>query len=236
MTLVAAFRCQRGGILLCADREENDGYQKREVDKIYRIRELKECEVFIAGAGPSGVIRNTWEEIHRTFGDTAGKKTDTFKDHRRLIESSLTSIHKRYREILESSSMGLIIVVAPRLPGSMPLLYTTEQSMLVPQESYAAWGTGKPVSDYLTGHLYQPGRLDKPGMGALGAFILQEAERSASGVGMGFDMIFIHEGDMSLHMLPPDAVKEIQAGLPPLSEAIWNYWKQHAKVPNFLTE
>ena len=36
MTLVAAFRARENGILLCADREETDGWlQKRSVDKIY---------------------------------------------------------------------------------------------------------------------------------------------------------------------------------------------------------
>jgi hypothetical protein len=37
MTLVAAFRCSSGAIMLLADREENDVITRREVDKIYKI-------------------------------------------------------------------------------------------------------------------------------------------------------------------------------------------------------
>ena len=33
MTLVAAFRCRNGGILLCADREENGGYAEEKSRK-----------------------------------------------------------------------------------------------------------------------------------------------------------------------------------------------------------
>jgi hypothetical protein len=44
MTLAAAFRCQNGGILLCADREENDGVTKRQIDKIYHIKTIPTCD------------------------------------------------------------------------------------------------------------------------------------------------------------------------------------------------
>ena len=67
MTLVAAFRCKNGGILLCADREENDGFLRREVNKICRIRELIPCEFFIAGAGKSAIITNARLEIHKSM-------------------------------------------------------------------------------------------------------------------------------------------------------------------------
>ena len=56
----------RNGFLLCADREEDDAYYtKREVDKIYHAPELKTCEVFIAGAGPSGC---NYQDMYRDAG------------------------------------------------------------------------------------------------------------------------------------------------------------------------
>jgi hypothetical protein len=45
-----------GGVLLCADREENDGVSKREIDKIYELKR-RQGIIFIAGAGPSHVLR-----------------------------------------------------------------------------------------------------------------------------------------------------------------------------------
>lgn len=41
MTLIAGFRANKGGILLGADREENDGFSKREVGKISRVSNLQ---------------------------------------------------------------------------------------------------------------------------------------------------------------------------------------------------
>src|SRR6266436_8926054 len=68
MTLTNAFRARNGGVLLCADREENDGYAKTEIDKIYAITtDLKTCEVFISGAGPSDIIRKAKEHIRRSL-------------------------------------------------------------------------------------------------------------------------------------------------------------------------
>jgi hypothetical protein len=64
MTLVAAFRCRNDGILLCADREENDGYLKRDIDKIYRFP-LSQYHVFITGAGASTIILRACEKIHQ---------------------------------------------------------------------------------------------------------------------------------------------------------------------------
>ena len=61
MTLVAAYRSAEGGVLLCADREENDGWlAKRSVDKIYPIH-LLPCDFYLAGAGPTPAIVKTNE-------------------------------------------------------------------------------------------------------------------------------------------------------------------------------
>ena len=58
MTLAAAFRGSKGGILLCSDQEWNDaGVSKRQIDKNYRIRGLRDCEFFISGAGPDTAFR-----------------------------------------------------------------------------------------------------------------------------------------------------------------------------------
>ena len=121
MTLIAAFRCRNNGILLCADREINDGISKREVEKIYRIS-LRECEIFIAGAGSSWeTVLKTFFDIHESLqrAETEGK--DILAEHRTIIESVLTAIHKhnakdKYFEI------GLVIVIAPRSPQGVPLL------------------------------------------------------------------------------------------------------------------
>jgi len=238
MTLVAAFRCRQGGILLCADREENDGYARREVEKIYRVDGLPACEVFLAGTGPGNIIRLANEEIHLTLGTASANRVNVMAEHRRLIEQAVAAIYVRFGKVLKQEPMGMIIVVAPRAHG-VPLLYHTDNAVLVPETYYAAYGSGKTVADYLSDRIYRPhqhGGLDKGLIGVMAAFILREAEQSSAGVGLGFDMVFIHEGDKSLHFIPPDAAKEIEAGVPSLADAIYSYWKDHATVPEWLTK
>ena len=107
--------------------------------------------------------------------------------------------------------MYLIVIVASRAPGIVPLLYRTEGDVLIPEPIYTAHGSGKTISDYLADRLFEYDRLDKGMVGILAAFIFREAERSATGVGMGTDMVFIHEGNKKLHFITPDAAKEIEA-------------------------
>jgi len=239
MTLVAAFRCQQGGILLCADREENDGYAKREVDKIYRIGELPACEVFLAGAGPGNVIRLANQEIHLSLGKASANHVDVLAQHCNLIEEALTAICVRFAEVLELEPMNLIIVVAPRSVGSVPLLYQAQGNVLIPETYYVAHGSGKTISDYLSDRLYKPiqhGRLDKGMLGLLATFILREAGESSAGVGLGFDMVFIFDGNKELHFIPPASVKEIETGIPPLADAVHSYWESHVRIPEWLAK
>jgi hypothetical protein len=67
MTLVVAFRASKGGVLLCSDRQEDDGISKKSIDKIYHARSLKSCDVFMTAAGPSGPLKNTFTEIHKSL-------------------------------------------------------------------------------------------------------------------------------------------------------------------------
>lgn len=233
MTLVAAFRCPKGGIMLCADREENDGYTRREVQKIYETT-VHSCQIFTAGSGPSGLALNAQSDIAKTIAAEHEKGVDVLAEHRRIIEGVLRDIHKQYKAHLRSGNLELLIVVAPLVGRNVPLLYRTEWDMLIPSPTYAAAGSGKAIADYLADRLYEHGRLDKDSLKVVGAFILREAEKAAAGVGMGADMQFIHEGDRSVHHLSPGVVKELQELIPPLQESIWNDWSGRVKIPAHL--
>ena|SRR5271163_4998546 len=105
MTLVAAFRCPNGGLLLCADREESYADVKREVDKIYRIN-LPTFQVFIAGAGPSSVVSRACSDIHNVLTQAFSDGEDMVRKHKSLIESSLRSIHENYAANLQERWVG----------------------------------------------------------------------------------------------------------------------------------
>ena len=234
MTLAAAFRCPKGGFLLCSDREWNDGVSKRSVDMIYRIGNFAPCDFFIAGAGPEAIIKKTWAAIHEAVASAASNGQDVLHDHRLIIEATLRTIHEQCAKTLQDYPMWLLIVVAPRADGMAPFLYLTNADILIPEPYYAAIGSGKTIADYFSDRLYEYGRLDKDSMKVLATFILREAGESSAGVGMGADMMFINEGEKAIHYIFSGSIKEIASGIPSLSDAIWSYWKDHAKLPERL--
>jgi hypothetical protein len=239
MTLVAAFRCRDGGILLCADREENDGYAKKEVDKIYHFScespkgSKAICEFFIAGSGPSKTIGKAYIAICNSLRNAAESGVNLATEHKSYIENALTEIHEQDAKILKRWGMNLLVVVAPHIPGNSPQLYRTEKAELCPEALYAAEGNGQIISNYLASRLYTHG-LQKPALAALAAFIFREVEYSRVGVGLGLDMWFIHEGDKSRNEIPPIPAAEIQAGVPSLKDAVYSYWERHLVVPDWI--
>jgi 20S proteasome alpha/beta subunit len=233
MTLVAAFRCVKGGIMLCADQEENDGFARREVDKIYKFN-LLSAQIFIAGSGPSAMVTKVQAEIGETLLKANWEGEDIQRGHKDVIEQCLRSFHKQYAANLKGGFLDLVIIVAPLDPKYAPMMYRTELAALIPEPLYYATGTGKTICDYFADRLYEYGRLDKDSMKIVGAFILREAEKSAAGVGMGADIQFIHEGDKSVHYLSPEVVKKLQDLIPPIQESIWDDWKVKVKIPESL--
>ena len=236
MTLIAGFRCQGRGILLCADREEDDGYNKREIDKILQIPLLSDCDVFIAGAGSSGPITRAYYDIGESLKAADEGSKGIFANHRSLIESPLENLYKSYPENMKESQMQLLVIVASRDPQRVPILYRSERAMLIPEPYYAAYGSGKPIADHLADRLYEHGRLDNPSLAILAAFIMREAQRTASGVGLGADLVFIHEGGKAIQFIPPNSVKELEAGIPKLSDSIGDHWKAHATAPEWVAK
>jgi 20S proteasome alpha/beta subunit len=232
MTLVAAYRSNNGGLLLCADREENDGYAKRSVDKIYPIY-LNPCTIFLAGAGPSNAIAKANEEIHNGLVEAFRDGKDVLREYKVVIQKTLEGVHSQFADILAEFPMNFLIVVVVKAANCAPILYRTDGSVMLKEDYYAAFGTGKLICDYFSDRLYEYPRLDKPNLLAVAAFIFREAHKSASGVGEDVNMIFIRPTPSlgETDSFGPDCVKEIQSGIPPLSEALWEYWKEHTKLP-----
>jgi 20S proteasome alpha/beta subunit len=235
MTLVAAFRCRNTGILLCADRQEDDGYTKREMDKIFRSG-FYQFEFFMAGAGLITVIKDAWAEINRDLHNATNfDKRDILVEHRPIIEASLKAIHIKHKgEDLSRFPLGLLIVIAPRKQNSIPILYRTDKSTLIEESTYAAYGSGQTLSDYFAGYLYKHGLPDDH-LAVLASFIFREAEKYASGVGLGSDMVFICPNSL-LKFLGKESIAEIQAGIPDLKESIYSHWAEHLKVPAWLRD
>jgi len=235
MTLIAAFRTRNDGILLCSDRQEDEGVSIKEVEKIYRIRDLPPLEVFVAGAGPSTPLKNACIDIHQSLKRSSDEGMDVLAEYQAIIENCLKNIHKKYSSILKSWPINLIIVVAPRAHGCSPILYQTDGPMLSPETFYLAHGSGKHVADYLAGRLYKHG-LTRAWLIVLAAFIFREAGASSPGVGSGTNMILIQEKAKQLELLGPQVVKEVEDGIPSLSDSVLPDWMVHTKLPGWLKD
>lgn len=234
MTLAAAFRGPKGGILLCSDQEWNDaGVSKRTINKNYRIGLLRDCEFFISGAGPDTPILRAWEEIHKSLAQADTSGIDLVAEHREIIEATLVIVHKQFARLLKSYPMTLLVVSAPRSLTRVPMLYRSDGAALVPEPYYYSVGNGKPVADYLADRLYEHGRLSKRDLSILAAFILREAGESSIGVSGG-NMVFIHEGEKAMHYISSGVVKEMQDGIPSLRDAIQSYWPGRITFPDWM--
>jgi 20S proteasome alpha/beta subunit len=233
MTLVAAFRCQDGGVLLCADREENDDYVKQDVDKICHIKMIP-CSLFIAGSGLSSIIKNAETKIHGDLIKALSDSVDLVSQHQTLIETSLKSIYETYSDTLAECPMELIVVFVAHSIEYIPIVYRSEMAILTPEPIYRSCGSGKMISDYLSGRLYEYPGMTQQDLIALAAFIFREAHVAAVGVGSKVDMNFIWGFDKGRLKLAPDIVKTIQDGIPSLSDSLRHHWKDHAKIPEYI--
>jgi hypothetical protein len=114
------------------------------------------------------------------------------------------------------------------------MIYHNHADLLVPAPLYCSHGSGKTIADYLADRLYEHGRFDKGSLAVLAAFIFREAERSASGVGLGTDMIFIQEHKKQLHFIAPKYVRELEASIPTLWECVHPCWEKSVSIPEWL--
>jgi 20S proteasome alpha/beta subunit len=239
MTLVAAFRRKNGGLILCADREENDGTSKREVDKIYQIKlennRALSANVFLAGSGPSSVITRAFSDVETELLSAIGKGTDIEKEHRSLIETVLRRLHRDYKLNLKDSYLDMLVIYAPfpQSPGRAPVLYRTEYATLVPVSFYAALGSGKSFCDYFTDRMYDEGFLDDNALITLTTFIFREAENYLHGIGFGTDVYMIG-GDFIWRRIGKDLVKEFADKIPSLLDMLRENWKRTVSASDWI--
>lgn len=234
MTLISAFRCNSGGVLLCADREENDGYSKREIDKIYRIQNFPGFDIFVATAGLTSISTNLCNCIHENFIKAISEGRDILNDHQAILEYSLKLIHEKYASEINTRPIHLITVIAPHAPDKVPMVYGNDREILVPAPLYVSYGSGKGIADYLADRMYKHGRFDKGSLAVLAAFIFREAERSSSGVGLGVDMVFIQDHKNQIHSIAPKYVSQIQASIPDLRDCILGCWEKDVQIPEWI--
>lgn len=221
MTLIAAFRCDNGGVFLCADREENDSSYKRSVGKLDRLS-LKKVDFFFAGSGRMSILANTFERLKLTLSHADDNDVDLEENHQALIRSVLWKVYEDFIWGKRNEGIGLIIV-ARFTSNFFPLIYGTDEEILYPVSCCVCDGHGRDLAYYLTDRIYQP-RLNGKELIVAGTFIFREVREAVSGVGMGTDMRFISAKSREFRELPYVALKEMESKLTNVGEAITKVW------------
>jgi 20S proteasome alpha/beta subunit len=235
MTLISAFRCSTGGVLLCADQEETDWYSKRSVGKIFNIL-LQQANFFIAGAGHSAIIANTFSRLEDALKNAERTGVDIFQEHQRIIRNVLYLVHEEFiwgQHNEEGRRIWFIFAVAFRSPHSVPIVYGTTEDILFPEQLCICAGAGKSLADYFCSRLYLPSIAPHQAV-FLASFVFREVSQSVSGVGLGTDMIFMEHENLRFHNIAAAKVKELEGIVPSVTDAIVKAWNQEIKVPDWL--
>jgi 20S proteasome alpha/beta subunit len=221
-------------VLLCADREEDDGHSKREIDKIYQIQNVPGFDIFIATAGLTSISTNLCVCIHENFIRAVNEGVDILNDHQAILEYCLKLIHEKYASEINNSPIHVITVVAPHASDRVPMVYGNDREILIPTPLYVSYGSGKGIADYLSDRMYTHGRFDKGSLAVLAAFIFREAERSSLGVGLGVDMVFIQDHKKQIHSIAPKYVSQLQSSIPDLQDCVLRCWEKDVQIPDWI--
>jgi hypothetical protein len=221
VTLIAAFRCSSGGVFLCADREETNSSYKRSVGKLGRLS-LNNADFFIAGAGRSSILANTFERLRLTLVQADDNDVDLEANHQTLIRNVLRTIYEDF--IWEKGNEGIGLIIVARFTSNFaPIIYGTDEEVLYSIPCCICEGCGRDLAYYLADRIYQP-RLAGKEIVVFGTFLFREVREAVSGVGLGTDMTFISANSREFRELPYMALKEMESKLPNVGEAITKLW------------
>ena len=93
MALIAGFRLHRGGILICADRQQLTGAGKHSVEKIDRFS-LSSSSYVVAGTGSSPILANALPQIRQSLQEAEKKGKDLRAEHQSIIGAALRPLHE----------------------------------------------------------------------------------------------------------------------------------------------
>lgn len=241
VTLIAGFRLDRGGVLICADREESTGTGKRSVDKIDRFN-LPSSSYVIAGSGLSPILANALPRIRQSLEEAEKRGRDLRNEHQSIISSALRPLHEEMiwgRNDESDRNISLIIAAAfgQRKGEVRTALYGTYDDTLYPANAYLCEGCGRDLAYYLAAKLYSGPYFslpNRPTAIARAAFIFGEVRESVSSVGLGTDMLLLSGMERGVRTIPYAEIKELDEKIPELRKGIQLSFNQEVTVSDWL--
>jgi hypothetical protein len=243
MTLIAGFRLHRGGILLCADREQLTGAGKHTVDKIDRFS-LAASSYVIAATGSHPILANALPRIRQCLQDAEKNGKDLRMEHQAIIGSALRPLHE---EMVwgrtDENERGISLIVAASFgqqKGEMTTaLYGNYGDTLYPANAYLCEGTGRDLAYYLTDKLYSGVYFSLPNRTKAivqAAFIFRGVREAVPGVGLETDMVLLSGTERGVRIIPYSVIEKLDQELSEIQAGIQKAWNQGLKIPDWLKQ
>lgn len=241
MTLIAGFRLHRGGILVCADREQLTGAGKHSVDKIDRFS-LAGSSYVIAGTGSSPVLANALPRIRQSLQEAEKNGKDLRTEHQSVISAALRPLHEEMiwgRPDENERSISLIVAASfGQQKGEISTaLYGNYADSLYPANAYLCEGSGRDLAYYLTDKLYSGVYFSLPNRAKAivqAAFIFRGVREAVSGIGLETEMVLLSGMERGVRIVPYAVIEKLDQELSEIQQGIQLAWNQGLRIPDWL--
>jgi hypothetical protein len=241
MTLIAGFRLHRGGILICADKDQSTGAGKHSVDKIDRFN-LSGSSYVIAGSGAPPILANALPRIRQSLQDAEKNGKDLRVEHQAIVGAALRPLYEEMiwgRPDENERNIGLIVAASfGQQKGEIwTALYGNYGDTLYPANAYLWEGPGQDLAYYLTDKLYSGVYFSLPNRAKAivqAAFIFKAVREAVAGIGLETDMVLLSGIERGVRILPHAAIKKLDENLHEIQEGIQLAWNQGLKIPDWL--
>lgn len=243
MTLIAGFRLHRGGILICADREQLAGAGKHSLDKIDRFS-LVGSSYVVAGTGSVPVLANALPRIRQSLQDAERDGRDLRLDHQAVIGAALRPLHEEMiwgRPDEKERSISLIIAASfGQQKGEISTaLYGNYGDTLYPANAYLCEGTGRDLAYYLSDKLYSGVYFSLPNRTKAivqAAFIFRGVREAVSGIGLETDMVLLSGTERGVKIIPYGVIERLEREITEIQSGLQRAWSQGLKLPEWLKQ
>ncbi len=243
MPLIAGFRLHRGGILVCADKEQLTGAGKHSLDKIDRFS-LSESSYVIAGTGSTPVLANATARIRQHLQDAERHGRDLRAEHQAVIGAALRPIHEEMvwgRPDQNERSINLIVAASfGHQKGEITTaLYGNYGDTLYPANAYLCEGAGRDLAYYLADSLYSGVYFSLPNRTKAlvqAAFIFHGVREAVSGIGLETEMILLSGMERGIRVIPHGIVDRLEQEMTDIQSGIQRAWNQGLKLPEWIKQ
>src|SRR5579863_9455527 len=220
MPLIAGFRLHRGGILVCADREQLTGAGKHSVERIDRFS-LSESSYVVAGTGSVPVLSNALPRIRQYLQDAERHGRDLRAEHQSIIGAALRPLHEEMvwgRPDENERSINLIVAASfGQQKGEITTaLYGNYGDTLYPANAYLCEGTGRDLAYYLADNLYSGVYFTLPNRTKAvvqAAFVFRGVREAVSGIGLETGMVLLSGTERGVRVIPHGIVDRLEQEL-----------------------